>query len=346
MITIIFHGAEVFDRGDAAWLLDQLHAERCLVAGIMARQAADESGLPTVYDGRKPSEILAEYLPGQAVLIHRAKTDASAIRFGSLIASNLKNRGLIMIEPGTCRILVWGRMNNGLCRWLSDKTGFQIQTGTMHQDNSPGIRYIGGCLPGEPVFINGIIVGHATDEEAVITIRNGTLKAVSGIVLKEHGVEKLMRFGYPDISTAWCKSGNVRNSPPKKGRRNIFGGKIVVIDHNAFGCYQHLSSDSIGILAIGDDTTSICGHIGCFRGIPILGITDGDIDGIVPEGYAPGSVVLEALNERDDDLGREIAELVPLDPVIWDEWVEMIIGKFGPRIKITHREPEESFEKG
>ncbi|WP_342764575.1 DUF2117 domain-containing protein [Methanospirillum stamsii] len=34
------------------------------------------------------------------------------------------------------------------------------------------MRSIGGCLPGELVFVNGIIIGHATGEEAVITIRN------------------------------------------------------------------------------------------------------------------------------------------------------------------------------
>lgn len=117
-------------------------------------------------------------------------------------------------------------------------------------------------------------------------------------------------------------------------------GRIAVIDHAAMACYGSFSPDTCGILTIGDDTTSICGHIGCFRGIPILGITDGDIDGIVPEGYASGSVVLLAIGERDDELGIEIAGKVPDYPVIWDEWVEKIITELGGRVRVVHREDE------
>nr|WP_281268011.1 DUF2117 domain-containing protein [Methanospirillum stamsii] len=334
----MFHGADVFDQGDAARLISLICPQLSLVAGIMARTAADESGLLVTYDGRRPSEILAEYPEDNAILVHRAKTDASAHRFGSLIHSHLKDRGLILIDPGTGKILIWGTVDSSLCLWLSEITGYQICSGDSHPDNPPDTRCIGGCLPGEPVFVNGIIIGYATGDEALITIKDGALHAVSGIKLKDHGVEKLMRFGCPDIQKAWCKSGNIRLSQPKKSDRISKTGRIAVIDHSAMACYGAFDPDICGILTIGDDTTSICGHIGCFRGIPILGITDGDIDGIVPEGYAPGSVVLEAVSERDDDLGIEIAGKVPNYPVVFDEWVEKIIEELGSRVRIVHRE--------
>lgn len=69
-----------------------------------------------------------------------------------------------------------------------------------------------------------------------------------------------------------------------------------------------------------------------------LGITDGDIDGIVPEGYAPGSVILQVVRERDDEADIEIAEKVPIEPVVWDIWVEKIIRELGDRVKVMHRE--------
>lgn len=304
----------------------------------MARTAAEESGLPVTYDGRRPSEILAEYPGDKAVLIHRAKTDASAHRFGSLIHSHLKDRGLILIDPGTCQILTWEPVDPSLSAWLSKKTGYTVKSGIHHERYPPDTRVIGGCLPGEPVFVNGIIIGYATSEEAVISFHDGTVQAISGIDLKDHGVEKLIRFGCPDISKAWCKSGNIRISRPMKGDRRIRKGHIVVIDHSAMACFGAFDPDTCGILTIGDDTTSICGHIGCFRGMPILGITDGDIDGIVPEGYAPGSVVLQAAWERDDELGIEIAGMVPDEPVVWDKWVEKIIQELGDRVKVVHRE--------
>lgn len=306
----------------------------------MARTAAKESGLPALFDGRRPSEILTEYPDNQAILIHRAKTEESAHRFGSLIHAHLKDRGLILIEPGTCQILTWEPVDPLLCSWLSDITGYQVLSGNVHEEHPPDTRVIGGCLPGEPVFVNGIIIGYATNTEAVISLQDGTIRAVSGIELKEHGVEKLVRFGCPDLKTAWCKSGNIRISRPKKGERQLKMGRVVVIDHSAMACYGSFDPDTCGLVTIGDDTTSICGHIGCFRGMPILGITDGDIDGIVPEGYAPGSVVLQTTRERDDELGIEIAGNVPDHPVNWDEWVGKIVAELGDRVRVVHRETE------
>ena len=58
----------------------------------------------------------------------------------------------------------------------------------------------------------------------------------------------------------------------------------------------------------------------------------------MPEWYAPGSVVLQAVRERDDEMGIEIAEKVPIDPVVWDTWVEEIIRELGDRVKVVHRE--------
>jgi hypothetical protein len=340
-LTLIFHGADVFDYGDAARLISLLHPRLSLVAGVMARTAAEESGLLVTYDGRRPSEILAEYPLDQVVLIHRAKTNASAHRFGSLIHSHLKDRGLILIDPGTCQILSWEPGDPSLSTWLSEITGYPVVSGNYHETSPPDTRVIGGCLPGEPVFVNGIIIGYATGEEAIISLQNGTIQAVSGIDLKDHGVEKLVRFGCPDVSKAWCKSGNIRISRPKKGTRNVQKGHVVVIDHAAMSCFRAFNPEICGLVTIGDDTTSICGHIGCFRGIPVLGITDGDIDGIVPEGYAPGSVVLQAVRERDDDLGIEIAGKVPNEPVDWDTWVEEIIQELGDRVRVVHREPHD-----
>ncbi|PWR70803.1 hypothetical protein DLD82_15030 [Methanospirillum stamsii] len=60
----------------------------------------------------------------------------------------------------------------GNCLISSQKTGYSCLSGKAHLACPPEIRSIGGCLPGELVFVNGIIIGHATGEEAVITIRN------------------------------------------------------------------------------------------------------------------------------------------------------------------------------
>jgi hypothetical protein len=57
---MVIHGPEVFDHGDAAWLLERLSFGRAIVAGVMARTAAEESGLPVEFDGRPPSRVIRE----------------------------------------------------------------------------------------------------------------------------------------------------------------------------------------------------------------------------------------------------------------------------------------------
>ena len=88
------------------------------------------------------------------------------------------------------------------------------------------------------------------------------------------------------------------------------------------------------MLAIGDDTTGVCGHICSHRGIPVLGIVDGDRDVIVPSAFAPGSVVMEMIAERDDDVGKEIVMAVPDGLIIWDEWVGETIRYLDTRMRI------------
>jgi hypothetical protein len=342
-ITLIFHGADVFDYEDARWLIRDLNPARSIVAGVMGRTAAAESGLPVFYDGRKPSDILEEYSSQKAILVHRAKNSTSAQRFGSIIASRLASHALLFIEPAARQILIWGRKEDMLTVWLSEQTGFLFQAGEPHKIYPPGVRCIGGCLPGEPVFVNGVIIGYATAEEAVIELQGGQIVGISGIEMKDHGVEKLMRTGFRDLVTAWCKSGYIRNTYPKTGNRGMKRGMIGVIDHVATSCYEYLRPDICGLLTIGDDTTSICGHIGCFKGIPVLGITDGDLDGIIPEGCAEGSVILQATHERDDDLGKEILHLIPEIPVEWDTWVKEVIRYLGDRVIVVQKKPKKSF---
>ena len=75
--TLLFHRAGVFDIGGTALLffLSSLHSS--FDAGIIVRTAAEESGLPEPYDGRKTNEFLADYPENRATLAHRAKTELS-----------------------------------------------------------------------------------------------------------------------------------------------------------------------------------------------------------------------------------------------------------------------------
>jgi len=332
--VMIIHGPELFDGGEAAWLMHMLSPERVIVAGVMARTAAEESGLPVEFNARPPSRVIGT-LEGLVYLVTRGKTAKTGELFGNIVASRLMNKGLVHIECTGKMVYCWDGGNKELAGSLSRLTGYPELSLQSTQDRHENYRKIQGCIPGEPVFVNGIIIGLATSDTVVLTSKGGRIVPRSGLEPKTHGLEKLALCHPVDLATAWCKSGPVRSASPLISGRAPGAGRVLVIDHCGHEIYARMPDDCCGVLAIGDDTTGVCGHILAHRGIPVMGIVDGDRDVIVPPAFAPGSVVAEVLGERDDDVGREIAKKVPEIQVIWDEWVNEILEYLGRRVHVV-----------
>ena len=330
-LVMVVHGPEAFDAGDAARLIGLLSPRRVLVAGVMARTAAEESGLPVTCTDERPSVVLAA-LDGSACLINRGKTPESGRIFGEIVAGRLE--GLVHVETSSGIVYCWNHADESLAREIAQLTGYALAPGTSTAARGEGVREVRGCLPGEAVFVNGIVIGTATAETVVLS-GDGTFRAVSGLDPKPHGFEKLLRAGLPDLATAWCKSGPVRTIPPLQGERTSRGGRVAVIDHCGHTLYHEIGEGVCGVLAVGDDTTAVCGHICSHAGIPVFGVVDGDADAIVEPGYAPGSVVVEVVDGRDDDLGRELAATRDLNPSSWEEWVEETLCTLVGRVRIV-----------
>jgi hypothetical protein len=332
--VMIIHGPELFDGGEAAWLMHMLSPERVIVAGVMARTAAEESGLSVEFNARPPSRVLCA-LEGLAFLVTKGKTAKTGELFGNIVASRLIIKGLVHIECSAKVVYCWDDGNKDLVRSLSRSTGYSEKSLKSTPDRHENYRKIQGCIPGEPVYVNGIIIGQATADTVVLTSKGEWIVPCSGLEPKPHGLEKLAMGRPVDLSTAWCKSGPVRSAAPLISSRAPGAGRVLVIDHCGHEIYARMPDDCCGVLAIGDDTTGVCGHILAHRGIPVLGIVDGDRDVIVPPAFAPGSVVAEVLCERDDDVGREIAKKVPEIQVIWDEWVKEILEYLTGRVHVV-----------
>ncbi len=331
---MVVHGPEAFDRGDVVWLLDRIHPRQVIVAGVMARTAAEESGLDVEFDGRPPSRVIAD-LEGPVFLCNHGKTPQSGRVFGGIVASRLCDRGLVHVECSSQTVYKWNGGDRLLALGLAGLTGYVMEDAISTDESRDGQRMIRGCIRGEPVYVNGIVIGRATADTVVLKSSGGGIEPISGIAIKSHGLEKLLRTFIPDIRTAWCKSGAVRTVAAKEGYRTGRQGRILVIDHCGHEIYQRLDSDCCGVLAIGDDTAAVCGHICTHRGIPVLGITDNDRDTILPSAFAPGSLVLDTRPERDDDVGAEIAKSVPEGSVCWDDWVLTVLERFAGRVTVA-----------
>jgi hypothetical protein len=334
-LIMVVHGPEAFDAGDVAWLIERCRPGQVLVAGVMARTAAEESGLPVICTDERPSVVMRG-LPGRAFLVNRGKTHKTGRIFGEIVAGRMSaGRGLVQVECSSRTIYRWNDADGGLARELSLLTGYPVAD-TESRPAKPGdIREIRGCIPGEAVFVNGIVIGIATAETVVLSHGTGTLEVQAGLHLKPHGVEKLLRTGMTDIRTAWCKSGMVRTALPLPGRRRCGPGRVRVVDHCGHTLYQKTGEDVCGILAIGDDTTAICGHICAHDGIPVFGVVDGDADDIIRAGYAPDSVVVEVTEGRDDEVGRDLATAMDLHSSCWEDWVEEALRYLEGRVRIV-----------
>lgn len=332
---MVVHGPEIFDSGEARWLINTISPGRTIVAGVMARTAAEESGLPVELRGDPPSHIINR-LPDPVFLANHGKTPESGQIFGDIVASRLPGRGLVQVECSNRMVYVWGAGDRALASALSHLTGFTLKEAASTQCVVPGERAIRGCIPGEPVYVNGMIIGRATSDTVVLrTTDNFGIEPVTGLDPKVHGIEKVVLQGNADLATAWCKSGSIRSALPDEGERASRVGKVVVIDHCGHEIYRRIGTDCCGVLSIGDDTTAVCGHICAHRGIPVLGIVDGDRDTIVTETYPSGSVVVHAVSERDDDIGSELVPMAGEHPVVWDEWVDRVIGMLGDRVHVV-----------
>ncbi|NLA99429.1 MAG: DUF2117 domain-containing protein [Methanomicrobiales archaeon] len=331
-LVMVVHGPEAFDAGDVRRLIGLFSPRQVLVAGVMARTAAEESGLPVICTGERPSVVLGA-LASPACLVNRGKTPESGRIFGELVSARLP--GLIHVECSSDTVYCWNRGDDALAEEIARRAGYTLCRAKSVGARQEGVREVRGCIPGEAVFVNGIVVGTATAETVVLASDGGSFRAISGLDPKPHGFEKLLRAGVPDISTAWCKSGMVRRTLPRQGKRTVRGGRVMVVDHCGHTLYDGIEEDVCGVLAVGDDTTAICGHICSHAGIPVFGVVDGDADGIVAPGFAPGSVVVEVLDGRDDDLGREIAEGRDLLADCWDEWVGETLRGLAGRVRVV-----------
>jgi len=58
-------------------------------------------------------------------------------------------------------------------------------------------------------------------------------------------------------------------------------GKVAFVDHTGYDVFKFLDEGICCAVTVGDDTTAIVGDVLERFGLPIIGIVDGDRDGLV-----------------------------------------------------------------
>lgn len=315
-IGVVIHGPEVIDSGRALTILEYLKRfgrPRACVGGTMGAVAVLDAGLENVIDisrKEKVSDALMRLEPDvdALVLLNLAKTRESGRAFGTKVLERLP-------RPPKCPLVqIDGEFViplNQQAEELAKRIAGDLEL-TIEKPNEPkkmkDCRIVEGVLPGENIWINGKVIGRAVTDKVVIRKdKNGKI-TFEGIEIKHHGLEKLGNF---DINTCIIRSGTVRRtSPPPRMIQQNGGNKVLFIDHDAEHSFN-ISHDLKGAVTVGDDTTRIAGTLFFRLGVPVVGITDGDEDGICSEKMlAPGSLILITKAGTDDIVGREVKEKI------------------------------------
>jgi len=338
-IGVIIHGPEIIDSGGARLVLDILMAHyevEAFLGGTMGRTAVIDAYLEDRIDITRRVGLSEAINSLQGVdatfLLNRGKTVDSGIAFGRIVVSRTKHIPIIQIErpmddDGAVipwnDALPWAKQVAGMLNLpirmppaaqdvllvRTDRTGGDGRTHGAGGDQTR--RIIQGVVPGETIRINGIVVGIAVSDDVEIVVADGRIVNIAGARIKEHGIEKLGRI---DPGTALVRTGSIRRTDhvPRIGtaerrRTNLC---VVLIDHDAESTFEIAAGADLAI-TIGDDTTAIAGDLLYRHGIPIIGITDLDIDNVLTNTTIfPGSAVLRVESGYDDIVGGMVQDTV------------------------------------
>lgn len=346
-IGVVVHGPEMVDSGHALKFLDFLEdygTVRARLGGTMGRTAVIDAHLEDKID------ISQKLFPSQSVdkfneegcdvifLINYGKSSVTGHAFGYKVYHNCQDQPpLIQMErPGEedGSLVAWREDQANLAEDIAQKMGLQMVTPEMIRErlfsenpcqevSTTLCRKIAGVSPEENIFVNGIVVGKSTSSDVALVAENGMITQIIGGELKEHGVEKL---GSVELESAIVKTGLLRKSRVKprilKSEKSKVNFTVSYLNHAAEDIYQLKNADMV--VTVGDDTTLVAADILYRFNVPIIGITDGDLDKVVEEGFkAEGSMIVELESGWDDLVGDEIfSELFHREETIEIENIE------------------------
>jgi len=294
---------------------------------------------------RLPSEsisILKETESDLIILVNYGKSDVTGHSFGfkvfnnSFIKNNWKKPPFIQIErPGEDNgtIIQWNDAPQTIVQKISKHFNLNVINpklimekhfpqylelynsylntdkpikiyNTINNQNKV-YRTIKGVLPNENIFVNGVVVGKSTSKDLTLVAENGYIVDIIGGEVKKHGVEKLSKI---DLNTAIVKTGLLRTSKVKPrilNHKSTHLFKVSLLNHIAEDVYSFKDCDLV--VTVGDDTSLVSSDILYRLNIPIIGITDGDVDKVVESPFKnKKSIIIELENGFDDIVGKLI----------------------------------------
>jgi hypothetical protein len=343
-LGLLIHGPEVIDEGEAEeaiGTLKELGFElEAALGGITGKTAVIDADLRHVIDisrDSKPSEVVYDFVNRGLdfiLLLNHAKTEESGFMLGEGILRHFIDRGgaegslsFVQLEYRNRIIIPWFLKHRDIYRQLtgifsdfSERAPYKLES-RCKKESDLVYRTIKGVHPSEKIVVNGVVVGMSAHEHTVTLVaKEGKLVKIVGGTLIEHNLEKLPLL---DLKAALIKTGSlIRRTKPKRIRiENLIarkGKKKACFFYTVENLFPKMAESDIAVaVVIGDDTTSIAGDILKRFGIPMIGITDGDADGLIDgirsgalaeydKFLPPDSMIIRLKPERDDIIGEKV----------------------------------------
>lgn len=321
------HGPNIIDSGYALKLIDMIREYGDVsvrLGGTMGRTAVIDNSLEDIIDISKklvPSDSLKIFHDDNAdviFLLNYGKSSTTGQVFGYKVYTHYKNKiddntiPIIQIErPGEKdgSVVNWA-CKSDLAEEFAQKLNLNIvmpseiyETHIRDDEKKQTRRTIHGVSPGENIMVNSVVIGKSTSDKLVLVTKDNIISEIIGGEIKPHGVEKL---GEIDLNSAIVKTGLLRKAkvtPRILDNAKPESFKVAFLDHAGEDVYKF--RDSSCVVTVGDDTTLIASDILYRFNIPIIGITDGDLDKVVESGFkSRDSVIFEVESGNDDIVGN------------------------------------------
>lgn len=354
-LGLLIHGPEAIDEGEAGKAVETLKGAgfevEAALGGITGKTAVIDAGMRHVIDiskDLKPSEVVEDFIARGVdfiLLVNHAKTEESGFMLGEGILRRVVDRSgvktnlsFVQLEYSSRIIIRWlvkpedediyGKIKGAFTEF-TEREPCKLES-RCKKDAQLNLVYreIKGVHPGEKIVVDGVVIGMSLDENrnnsVTLVAKAGKLVEILGGTLIEHNLEKLPPL---DLEKEMVKTANaIRRTKPKrvrtddimlrKGKRK----KKACFFYTVENLFPKIEDADVAVaVTIGDDTTSIAGDILKRFGIRMIGITDGDADGLIEgiesgaleeyEKFLPGdSVIIRLKPERDDVIGKKVKE--------------------------------------
>ncbi|MDD1777271.1 MAG: DUF2117 domain-containing protein, partial [Candidatus Helarchaeota archaeon] len=259
-------------------------------------------------------------------------SEESGAEFGRQVVDNSKlqpffNIPIVQLDrlEDTDAFLIW--WNSALPvfqTWL--KANYQLKEikpppsqEILKSDGEFTRRFLRAVQIGDKILVNGVIIGEVSSNNIEIITKSNLIYDIIGGKKEAHGLEKL---GSVDLKTARITTLKSLRRVSLSEKRKLTGSKakmnIAMLTWR--GEQVYFQADKIDCLvSIGDDTTFIATEIMSRFSRPVIGILDGDADGILYETtdlsqlleIAPShSLFIQVQPGKDDIIGQLIAQQV------------------------------------